>query len=100
MEKINMTIIVDEENRKDFTTKVKRELEKICVDLADLEIFEAMNNDADREHFAMQRALYSAYKMLGYELARTRKYVYILIYKGKTYYIDTLTMTVREKGVF
>lgn len=99
MEKTNMTIIVNEENRKDFTTKVKRELEKICVDLADLEIFETMNEDADREHFTVQRVLYSAYKMLGYELARVRKYVYILTYKGKMYYINTLMMKVREKGV-
>lgn len=94
-----MTIVVNEENKKDFTTKVKKELEKICEDLADLEIFETMNDDADREHFTIQRVLYDAYKMLGYELARMRKYVYSMIFKGKMYYLDTLTMRVREKGV-
>jgi hypothetical protein len=100
MEKTKMTIIVNEENKKAFTTKVKTELEKICDDLADLEIFETMNEDADREHFTVQRVLYDAYKMLGYELARMRKYVYSMIFKGKLYYLDTLTMTVREKGAF
>ena len=95
-----MTIAVDEVNRKDFTSKVRKELDEICQGLTDLEVLGLMNEDVDGKTFTMQRVLYDAYKMLGYELIRSRSYVYALIFKGKRYWLDTLSMVVKERGSF
>ena len=95
-----MTIAVDEVNRKDFTSKVRKELDKICQGLSDLEVVGLMNDDVDNKTFTMQRVLYDAYKMLGYELVRSRSYVYGLLFKGKRYWLDTLSMVVKERGTF
>ena len=100
MEKTLMTIMVEETNKKDFTQKVKTELEKICKDLTDLEVIGLMNDDVDGRIFTMQRVLYNTYKMLGYEFIRSRSYVYALIFKGKRYWLDTLNMVVKERGSF
>ncbi len=95
-----MTIAVDEANRKDFTSKVRKELDKICQEVSDLEVMGLMNEDVDTKIFSMQRVLYDAYKMLGYELIRSRSYIYALIFKGKRYWLDTLSMVVKERGSF
>ena len=95
-----MTIAVEEVNRKDFTSKVRKELDKICTGLTDLEILGLMNDDVDNKTFTMQRVLLDGYKMLGYELIRVRSYVYQLIFKGKRYWLDTLSMVIKEKGGF
>lgn len=95
-----MTIAVDEVNRKDFTSKVRKELDKICQGLSDLEVVGLMNDDVDTKIFTMQRVLLDGYKLLGYELIRSRSYVYALIFKGKRYWLDTLSMVVKERGAF
>ena len=95
-----MTIAVDEVNRKDFTSKVRKELDEICQRVTELEVMGLMNEDVDAKTFTMQRVLYDAYKMLGYELIRSRSYIYALIFKGKRYWLDTLSMVVKERGSF
>ena len=68
--------------------------------VADLEVMGLMDEDVDAKTFSMQRVLYDAYKMLGYELIRSRSYIYALIFKGKRYWLDTLSMVVKERGNF